>query len=90
MDKVIDTFGRQLLNLCITLDIHIVNGRCGDDTAIGEYTYIAPSGKSVIDYVLMSTDLFDHVDNFYVHERSDSWHFPLYCSLNIIKWQRHN
>ena len=71
MDKDINTFGRQLLNLCITLGIHIVNERCGDDTDIGEYTYIAPSGKSVIDYFLMSTDLFDHFEIFYVHERSD-------------------
>ena len=57
----------------MTFDIHVVNGRCGQDDGIGEYTYISPNEKSVIDYcTCIYSDLFEHVADFSVSSRSDS------------------
>jgi hypothetical protein len=48
-DKVVNTCGRQLLNMCMTYGLHIANGKCGEDADVGEFTYLAPMGKSVVD-----------------------------------------
>ena len=39
-DKTVNKFGRCLLDLCSVLNIHIMNGRCGLDANVGDYTLI--------------------------------------------------
>ena len=80
-DKVINPYGRELLNLCKTIDVHIVNGRLHDDRKIGKFTC---KDKSVVDYVLCSSELFPHVFDFKVEEYCELFsdvHNPITFSL---------
>jgi hypothetical protein len=71
-DTVINTFGRSLLNLCYLLDCLILNGYCPGDNE-GEFTFVSPNGSSVIDYFIMSEDLFAaHKCSMHVGNRVDS------------------
>ena len=49
----------------------------GNDKNIGNFTYIGPQGCSVIDYVIMSADLFDITEIFDIDNRTESSHLPL-------------
>lgn len=40
----------------------------GDDAGKGETTFVTDNGKSLIDYVLVSHNLFPIVSNFVVHD----------------------
>jgi hypothetical protein len=61
----INNYGNRLLELCASLGIYIVNGRCGKDTDIGRNTC---ADRSVDDYFLMSPELFDLVRDFEVED----------------------
>jgi hypothetical protein len=52
-----NNFGKYLVELCCTYNIHIVNGRCGNDK-VGNFTCVANDGLSVVDYHIASTELF--------------------------------
>jgi hypothetical protein len=80
-DRVINKPGRDLLDLCKTYGVSIVNGRIGQDLGKGEYTYIDTTGCSVIDYYLVSITLFDKIVDFCVENRTDCKHLPLTCTL---------
>ena len=82
-DSTVNTSGRHLIDLCKLYSLCILNGRKGDDKGIGHYTYISPNGCSVIDYCLISYDLYYCVANFSVEEMSDSHHMPIKVALNI-------
>lgn len=89
-DKIVNAFGRELLELCISLKIHIVNGRKESDRK-GEFTYCSVNGKSVIDYCLCSTDFFNSVQDFEVKlidvTEKDTDHFS--CEISV-KCSKHN
>ena len=59
-DTVVNNFGLSLLSLCKTFDIHILNGR-NDKDQYGEFTCETVHGRSVVDYITVSTTLFDSV-----------------------------
>lgn len=59
----INNYGNRLLELCSSLGIYIVNGRCGKDCGIGKTTCV---DCSVDDYFLLSFELFDSVVDFEV------------------------
>lgn len=63
LDKRTNKNGQSLIDLCRCLDIHIINGRFGDDMNQGKLTC---DNASVIDYAIASPDLFPKVGNFYV------------------------
>ena len=46
----------KLLYICKNTDVRIVNGRIGDES--GRYTFLANTGKNVIDYAIVSCTLF--------------------------------
>ena len=77
MDKAINKFRRDLLTLCITYSLLIVNCRCGDDKNIGNFTYVSVVSNSIIDYVVCSKDLIEDMNYFNVEQRTESPHFPL-------------
>ena len=52
-DTVVNDFGRYLLNVCTEFDLTILNGSV-DGSNIGNYTYISPTGCSVVDYFVAS------------------------------------
>ena len=56
-----NNYGYRLMELCKSLDVHIVNGRFGTDSYILRQTC---KNSSVIDYVIMSAELFPCVHSF--------------------------
>ena len=59
----VNNYGKRLLSLCKSLDIHFANGRLGKDNKVGSVTC---KNTSVVDYCLLSQELFTHVINFEV------------------------
>jgi hypothetical protein len=47
-----------------TYMLKIVNGRFFYDKDIGEFTYIGPTGSSVIDYLIVSDDVIQYITSF--------------------------
>ena len=45
------------------MNMHILNGRCKGDED-GEITFVAAQGKSVIDYVIVETELYSYCEHF--------------------------
>ena len=86
MDKKVDTHGRKLIKLCRDLNFKIVNGRFGTDSMIGQFTCLKPTGKSLVDYALVSDCLLPCICNFYVDTfdrcMSDV-HVPLCLNIKI-------
>ena len=80
--EVFNQFGQSLVDLCCTLNIHIINGRLYDDTN-GNYTCTANDGTSVVDYNVASSELFARISYFNVENRDESVHFPLYCQFHF-------
>ena len=76
-DHVITSSGRRLVEFCKTYGIYIINGRLGRDANNGSFTYIGPNGCSVIDYLLLSQELFDCVTEFSIETRTESTHLPI-------------
>ncbi|CAG2229764.1 unnamed protein product [Mytilus edulis] len=61
-DDKVNARGKQLLQLCITLKLRILNGRMLGDSN-GNFTCFKPNGTSVVDYIIMSEDLIQHTLN---------------------------
>ena len=59
-----------------------MNGRFPGDIE-GEVTCIANEGSSVVDYFIASSNLFQFITDFEVCNRSESVHFPIFCSLTF-------
>ncbi len=76
----LNLYGKSLIQLCCTLDIHIANGRFPSDKN-GEFTCFANGGKSIVDYTLMSTQLFPFVNDFKILERDEFTHLPQVLSI---------
>ena len=83
-DKETNSFGLKLLTLCSILNIHIVNGRLLDDKC-GEYTCVKKQGASVVDYCIVSTEIFSKITHFCVEPRTESDHFPVEFSISTVK-----
>ena len=49
----------------------------------GNFTCVANGGHSVVDYHIVSTELFPFVSNFNVEPYDISDHFPVYCQLQF-------
>ena len=81
-DTHINVNGHDLLALCSSFDLYILNGTCERDTS-GQYTYISTSGNSVIDYFVFSRFLCSLPHKMLVLERIDSKHMPITCS---VRW----
>jgi len=64
-DEKLDSRGRDLLDLCISNQIRILNGRFLGDT-FGSYTCYTPNGASTVDYVLVSKDILNQILHFRV------------------------
>ena len=62
MVVICNASGIKLLDICYSTDLKIVNGKVGDDTGIGQYTFMSANGQILIDYSLTSQDIFpcDH------------------------------
>lgn len=66
-DECVNNNGRQILEICQSFDLKIVNGRIGGDKGVGNYTcYNKNGGKSVVDYVIDLASFFQHILNFQI------------------------
>jgi hypothetical protein len=65
-DKKVDSYGRNLIKMCKELDLRIVNGSFGSDSNVGDFTCHKPTGKSCVDYCVMSPCLLSYISDFVV------------------------
>ena len=82
-DIQVNAQGRCLLDMCVSSGMRIVNGRHHGDRN-GEYTCHTPRGSSVVDYVVVSSGLFDTIESFCVDDLPlFTDHCPLRIDLNV-------
>ena len=85
-DTVTNVFGRNLIDLCNILKLVPLNGNAEGDKE-GNFTFVGDQGTSVVDYVLVSSDIFVN-DGFCFHvhtDRVESKHLPIHLSLPIAE-----
>ena len=82
-DKVVNKFGSDLLEFCKSYSLRILNGRMGTDKQIGEFTFVGPTGNSVIDYGICSDYLCKRIENFEIGDRTESCHFPIIITFDL-------
>jgi len=87
-DNIYNSFGHTLLELCCAHGIHILNGRVTGDPD-GEFTCITHNGASLVDYHIISTDLFQFVTKFNILSIDESDHFPI-CATMIFHRKNSN
>lgn len=81
-NSFVNNYGKQLIKFCLENNLYILNGRAKGDE-IGNVTCIANKGKTVVDYVIVTKNIFDRVSCFNVTPRPESDHFPLSLTLNL-------
>lgn len=79
-DDKVNKYGKHLLQLCERTQLYLANGRVNGDLH-GQWTYVSSLGSSVIDYIILSQELFQHVDKMNVGEECLSYHFPMELSI---------
>ena len=80
--SAVNKHGIQLLELCKSAGILILNGRIGHDRGIGEFTRDDTTGKSVVDYAIGTPMLFNLVRDLRVHRKfPESDHRPISLSI---------
>jgi hypothetical protein len=82
-DRTLNSFGRNLLSLCNTYDLKILNG-CTPGDLYGLFTYVSATGSSTIDYFILSRNLVCDVKDLKleIRERFESQHLPLHLTVN--------
>ena len=82
LDLITNNNGISLIDLCQSLDMKIVNGRCGSDKGIGNFTFCGPNGSSVIDYCVVSTDILPCINKFDIG-RLDKCLSDFHCPVSL-------
>ena len=59
-DKIVNAFGRLLLEMCATCDLTILNGACPGNE-LGNFTYVCSTGSSTIDCFISSIEFAERV-----------------------------
>ena len=81
-DRVVNDFGKELLDLCIASQLRIANGCISPNKNTGSFTCFTPRGSNLVDYVISSANLLTKIDRLQVGEISaSSDHCPLYFDL---------
>ena len=71
----VNRHGKELLRLCRTHDIHLLNGRTPGDT-VEHLTCFTANGCSTVDYTLASSALFSIMDHYEIGEADEFTHLP--------------
>jgi hypothetical protein len=83
-DPVSNNYGYRLLEMCKNIGICIINGRVGSDRGVGNTTC---DGKSMVDYIMISPELFPLVQDFKVEPFDCNYsdkHNPLCMALKLV------
>ena len=78
VDKVVNTYGNRLLELCKSANMYIVNGQFDNDALQGKATC---DNVSVVDYVICSPFIFSYIDSFIV-QYHDPMLSDIHCAVN--------
>ena len=85
-DSCINAYGRELLDLCQSARLRIVNGRCGKDSNKGAFTCLTPRGSSLVDYTVVSELFLKRIRNFEVNPVSElSDHCSILTTIAVGK-----
>ena len=83
MDECVNNNGVKLLDLCQSFDLKIANGRLGNDKGVGNFTcYNKNGGRSVVDYVIASVSIFEHISKFEI-DVFDKCMSDVHCLLSF-------
>ena len=80
-DDICNNYGYRFVDFCKNMGLYIANGRCGEDCNIGKTTC---KGTSLVDYIVISHDLFPIVKMFVVEDFNSMLsdiHNPVICTL---------
>ena len=66
-DRVLCDRGKQLIDMCIAYKLRIANGRALGDS-MGKFTCYKYNGNSVVDYCLLSENLYTDILSFKVED----------------------
>lgn len=81
-DDVLDERGKELIDLCITYHMPIVNGRCIGDL-LGNFTCFNTQGQSTMDYLITNERLLNQLLYFKVSD-----FLPLHSDCHCkISWE---
>ena len=83
-DTTINSNGELLVEFCKANNLKIVNGRCGADKELGDFTFNSPNGSSTIDYCIISPNFFSHILDFEVDvldQNLSDFHSPIILTL---------
>ena len=82
-NKTTNSYGRELLDLCISSELRIVNGRVGSDKDKCDFSCHTPRGSSTVYYTIASVNILGNLTAFQVDELSvHSDHCPLSFQLS--------
>lgn len=76
-DNNVNDLGKHLLEMCKSLDLRILNGRCKGDS-LGKITFHGNQGFSTVDYIIVSHEILHLFESFVVREPSP---FSDHCQL---------
>ena len=80
-DKVHNNFGKELIQLCVSSNMRIMNGFFNEQNT-DEFTCHAPLGRSTVDYLLCTHPFFNIMNNFEVCPKLvESDHVPMTFSV---------
>ena len=85
-DLSMNEFGHSLMVLCSAYDLTILNGALGEES--GKFTYVSPTGNSVVDYYIASRDIVNAVSSLRVAEHIISPHLPLELNFAVPHQQK--
>ena len=82
-DTRVTEYGRKLLDLCKTTGVRILNGRVGDDTGVGKFTFHCSRGSSLVDYIMCSVGFMVNIIDFKIIDvvQQISDHNMLTCTI---------
>lgn len=81
-DNRVNEAGVLLYQLAIRMNLNILNGNCPPDVP-GEFTHLGTTSNSVLDYLLVSEDLFSNFFYLKVDNVQSSDHLPLAAKLTL-------
>ena len=89
MDTKINNNGYEIIDLCKSFGLTIVNGRLGDDNMKGNFTCFNKNGGcSTVDDAIVSCDLFHNVQNFQV-DLFDKCLSDVHCPIIVTLQSKH-
>ena len=65
-----NAYGYELVDICQSARLRILNSRRGEDQEKGLFTCMTPRGNSVVDYTIVSENLLKRISNFKIDEIS--------------------